>query len=201
MPATGSTTSSNTVSITYNVTGDDDRYYCTVYSNDSGSWATETSSEALNNTNTQTSAVFTNSPITWNLRCNEVGNSNIYGWATTNQTLSIATGEPSITINSPANNSYQNGVPGTDAYSGTISLTVTDTNANQCELIINGTVNSTGTSYTSGSALTLNFNASDGNYFWNVSCNDTGGNQADVQRTINIDTVTPVIVTGKQYLN
>ena len=138
--------------------------------------------------------------IVWNVKCSERTNSNILGWGLANFTITVDTVNPLITINSPSDNAFVNDVIA-DGYSATINLTVSNTNADSCTLKINGTNNLT-ESYTSGTHFDLNFNATDGNYEWNILCNDSAARTTETtNRTITIDTVTPRLNRNINYSN
>ncbi len=163
-PSDSGYSTSSTLTINYTVIGDASNYLCYVYSNDTGSWIQEAgASTATNNTYKLTSKVFTEGEVLWNVRCSESTNSNIYGWSTSNFTVTIDETNPAITINSPTNNSYVKYVIATDTYAAKINITVVDANADSCTIKVNGTVNRS-YSYTSGTHFALNFNATDGNY-------------------------------------
>ncbi len=198
-PTTGGYSDSETVDINITVTGDDATYLCYIYSNDTGNWTQEPGANtAVNNTLKSTYKVFSEGNIVWNPRCDETGNSNIYGWSS-NQSIIVDTTNPAITLNSPSDNSYVNHIIGTEGYSAIINLTVIDANANTCILRVNGSINRT-KSYTSGTQLNMTFNATDGNYEWNVICSDDAARTTETtNRTITIDTVMPGILRNINY--
>lgn len=200
-PSDNSYVDDGTILFNYNVTGDSDTYTCALYSNNTGNWTAESGGfTATNAANETTSKVISEANgVVWNIRCAESANSNIYGWATANFTVTVDETNPVITITSPVDNAYVNYVSSTDGYSATINLTVNNSNANSCILKIDGTVNST-ESYTSGTHFDLNFNATDGVYEWNVICSDSSTRTTETaNRTITIDTVYPGINKNINY--
>ncbi len=201
-PLNGSYDADGDIDIQFAVTGDSDTYTCQVYSNDTGSWVEEGGGNiATNDTNKTTSKVFSEKiGLVWNVRCSERTNSNIYGWAPDNNTITIDLTNPAITIHSPSDDSYQNHDIGTDLYSAKINITVVDNNADSCFLKLNGTADRNVTLYTSGVPFDLNFNKSDGNYEWNVVCNDSSARTTETaNRTITIDTVGPTLSKTINY--
>ncbi len=189
-PADAAVLNDSTVLFYYNVSGDADVYSCQVYSNDTGSWVEEVGGNtATNNTRESTNKVISESNgIVWNIRCSESTNSNIFGWALNNYTVSIDSTNPSITSSAK---DYSNSVLATAGYSAFINLTVLDANPNNCILYINGLSNNT-LAYTNNNSFAQYFNASDGTYKWQVICDDdTSKNSTTANTTIVIDTVTP----------
>jgi len=192
LPTTGSYDTDGMVTINLTVTGDDSRYNCEIYSNDTGNWSIKSGGiNPLNNTSTLTTNSFNEgNGIRWNAKCTENLNSNIYGW-TSNSTISIDKTNPSISLISPADNAYQRYVIATNGYSGLISINVSDANVDSCALKINGTSNNT-QAYTSGTQLNMSFNSSGSVYKWNVWCNDSTGRTAETSnRTLNLLTTAP----------
>ena len=199
-PSNNGYSNSSTITVNYTVRGDSATYLGYVYSNDTGDWIQESGgSTSTNDSIKSTSTVFTEGKITWNLRSQETGNSNIYGWIISNQSITIDTTNPVITRNSPDDNTYVKYLIGTDGYSAKINITVTDKNADYCTLKLNGTVNRSSV-YTDGTHFDLNFNASDGNYKWSVNCSDAAGRKTETtNRTITIDTTSPKMSRHVNY--
>ena len=197
-PSDSSFSQDSTITFNFTVTGDSDTYTCHLYSNDTGTWAEEGSVIANNNSYKLTTNVITaGNGIVWNVKCSEKANSNILGWGLNNFTITVDTVNPAITLNSPSDNAFVN-FNISKGYSATINLTVSNSNADSCTLKVDGGDNVT-KSYTSGTHFDLNFNASDGEYQWNVLCNDSAARTTETtNKTITIDTVTPGI---NRYLN
>ncbi len=200
LPADSGYDSDGTIAINFSVTGDSDIYTCQVYSNDTGSWSPDGGANtAINNTDKTTSKVFTQgNGIVWNVLCAESANSDIYGWAVNNYTISVNTANPVVTILSPEDNSYSNSKY-SDGYSARVYLNVTDSNADSCAFKLDGIINITN-SYTTGIPFYQYFNASDAAYEWNTVCNDSAGNTYETtNRTITIDTVIPTKSSNTNY--
>ena len=109
------------------------------------------------------------------------GNSN-----QTTYTFTVDTINPTITLTSPANNSYNN--------SYNFQFNVTDSNSStfNCDLLIGAGIAKTSTV----SAIPYTFNNSlvDGSYNWSVQCGDQAGNMGVSEtRVVIVDTVAPVV--------
>lgn len=192
-PSDSGTSTSADITLNISIVGDGDTYTCYTYSNDTGSFGQDGAFTTLsNNTATQYTRVFSAGSVLWNLQCFErtPGFDKypfVYGWGS-NYTLTVDTGTPSVTINAHDDNAYLN------ANSNNINITVDDSNPSACDLYINDTLNITDTSITDDTANLINWNASDGNYEWYVTCNDTSGNSASTTaRTATVDTLFPQI--------
>src|SRR3989344_3551273 len=110
--------------------------------------------------------------------------------------FSVAVGAPSISLNSP----------GVDAYLNytlvTFNYTATDIDLQACELWGNFTgsfiMNKTNSTLISGQQSSFSLNLLDGNYIWNIMCNDTQGNSAfNGNRSLNIDTTSPSVTISE----
>ncbi|KKN53828.1 hypothetical protein LCGC14_0598540 [marine sediment metagenome] len=197
--------SDGTVPINITVVGDGDTYQCLIYSNDTGSWVQEAGAfTATNNTDKLTSKVFTEGNVVWNARCAESLNSNIYGWATSNRTVTIDKTDPSVTLNFPLNLTYQ------DNRTLYFNATVTDSNIANCNIYFNSTstnwnasnYNETITSMSSG--VRFNFSQklfdSDYNIIWGVSCNDSAGRIGwSSNYTVSMDSFYPAMRNNSNY--
>ncbi len=199
-PADNSYSASTTVTIGLNVTGDSSTYSCHIYSNDTTNWIIDGGTTTFtDNIRKNTSREFNEGNIVWNSRCNEVSNSNIYGWATANRTIIVDTTNPAITINSPVTDTYVKYIRATDGYAVKINVTVVDNNPDSCTIKINGTTNRSSV-YTNGDHFDLNFNASDGNYNWNINCTDDAGRRTETaNRTVTSDTIIPTLTANTNY--
>ncbi len=196
LPSDSSFDTDGTISINFSVTGDDDNYLCQVYSNDTGTWREDGgSNNAINNTDKLTSKVFSEkNGIVWNVRCSESTNSNIYGWSTSNYTITVDQTNPAITSSAP---SYFTNI--STAYSGYINLTVVDNNADSCDLYIDGTLDDT-VSYTTNVPFAQYFNITEGEHNWSIICNDSSGRIDTVANTsITLDTITPGLNKNTNY--
>lgn len=110
--------------------------------------------------------------------------------------FNVQIGSPSITLNSPATGAYYG--------SGEIVFRYTpnDIDLQSCSLWgdFTGTfsLNQTDSSPLSGSENVFSLSLPDGTYFWNVACNDSGGNNAfNGNRTFHIDTENPSLVISQ----
>jgi len=191
-PSDSAYVTSNTVWFNVTATGEvSSTYICYIYTNDTGNWTKEGGHTiATNGTDFNVSKVVSDGHVIWNTNCFEEGSRYPYvsNWNGANYSLIVDTSAPGITIHSPADNSYVNHSEG---HSGQINLTVVDANTGSCILKINGTDNQTKT-YTTNTPFTLDFNASDGDWDWNVWCNDSASlTNETANRTITVDTVYP----------
>ncbi len=201
IPADNTFLNETTVTINFTVVGDSPTYTCSVYTNDTGSWVEEDGGvQAFNNSLKTTSKVISEGNSLYNIRCAESANSQIFGWAPLNFTVTIDATSPAITY---AAKDYGINKAELDGYSGFINLTVTDANPVNCTLYINGTRNTTTEGYISGVNFTQFFNASDGVYNWMIECNDTAKRLTTIANTsMIIDTVFPTLTfngTNKTY--
>ncbi|MCK5159776.1 MAG: DNRLRE domain-containing protein, partial [Candidatus Heimdallarchaeota archaeon] len=106
--------------------------------------------------------------------------------------FSVAVGSPSIFLDSPIDVYFNNGV-GIE-----FDYTPTDVDLDSCWLLgdFTGTylINQTDTSVTSGVINTFILNLGDGEYLWNVGCNDSVGNSAvNGNKTFYVDSINPVL--------
>ncbi|MCR4284940.1 MAG: hypothetical protein NUV97_02750, partial [archaeon] len=107
-------------------------------------------------------------------------------------TFSTQLGAPSIILNSPTDSSYSN------SQSVTFRYTPTDLDLNSCWLLGdfgNGfEINQTDNSPTNGIENIFSSNLLDGEYLWNVGCNDSVGNSVtNGNKTFYIDTIAPSV--------
>ena len=210
--------STNNVLFNITVTGNESTYTCTLYTNESGTWASREVDTAIAN---DTATAFTARTITESALYNYVWNVNCT--SATNTTGSFITGTVSNT--SHAINPYYFGVDDTapvvsfagpaDRFWDTdgfinLSLIINDTNANNCTLYttMNTSNNlthdmrayaplgyTTNTVFTFTGFDTLATKMADNNtgaYLWNFTCDDLAGNTVSVSnRIIYVDTVSP----------
>ncbi|MAG50655.1 hypothetical protein CL621_03390 [archaeon] len=112
--------------------------------------------------------------------------------ASDSASFSVAVGSPSIVLNSPIEEYFNSGL------NIVFNYTPTDNDLDSCWLLGNFTgiysVNQTDTSVTSGEVNSFSLNLSDGEYLWNIGCNDSVGNEAENgNKTFYIDTINPSI--------
>ena len=106
--------------------------------------------------------------------------------------FSVAVGSPSIFLDSPIDVYFNNGV-GIE-----FDYTPTDVDLDSCWLLgdFTGTylINQTDTSVTSGVINTFTLDLGDGEYLWNIGCNDSVGNTAvNGNKSFYVDGVNPVV--------
>tara|TARA_Y100000310_G_scaffold272554_1_gene287606 strand:- start:414 stop:7118 length:6705 start_codon:yes stop_codon:yes gene_type:complete len=155
---------------------------------------------SLVNFNSTNYTMSNNEYYLWNTSKNTDGSYNItiyyndslgYSNTTTLTNITVDNTNPSVSLNAPLNNTWAN--------DGVINFiyTPSDTNIDSCALYHNASgwsINQTNSSVNSNQQdnITLSFN--DGNYLWNVWCNDSAGNSAfNANYTINVDTTFPSI--------
>ena len=205
LPTDSSYDSDTTININITVSGDDDAYQCDIYSNDTGNWSVETGTSALtNDTDMLTSKIFNEGAISWNARCEQSSNSNIYGRAIANYTVIVDTTNPVIALKYPIDATYQT------TRTFYFNATVNDTNLGSCNLYLNTTNtdwNSSSYNETITSMTTTNrFNFSekvfdaDYNIKWGVRCNDSAGRSGwSSNYTVDIDTTLPKMRNNSNY--
>jgi len=201
-PATSAIVNSP-VTFTFNITGDSSSYSCVLYTDENGTWVEkETNSGVANSTATSFSArtigEITSASYKWNVLCDATD------WAAANYTFGVDDTDPSITVNTPSDESWD-----TDGLIN-ITITVSDDNPNTC--ILTSTMNTTDNatqvstaysaqSYTNATAFsftgfdgiaTLMADENTGAYTWSVVCTDDAGNSDSVStRTLYVDTTDP----------
>jgi hypothetical protein len=203
-PATSSYSTSENVNVNITVVGDSASYQCEIYSNDTGTWGLEGNTPLmLNNTSAKFQKQFTEGNVVLNSKCWEIPNSNIYGWATSNVTITVDTTVPVISLTSPTSGSSQS----TTLY---FNGTVTEINLQECRLFINKTNTDWGvlTNYNESTTVfigsNLNFTSkvfADGDSLkWGVWCNDSAGLTAwSSNYTVNLYSGTPSLTSSKNY--
>ena len=110
--------------------------------------------------------------------------------------FSVSLGAPAISLSSPSNGTYLNSGNTNFVY------TATDLDLSYCELWgdFDGTfkLNQTDNGVSSGVQRTLNLNLTDGEYLWNVRCQDSAGNSAfNGNKTFFVDTTNPRITVSE----
>jgi hypothetical protein len=125
----------------------------------------------------------------WSINCTDyVGNKN----ASETRSFIIDTIFPVIDLNYPSNNSLLNNT------NVVFNYTPNDDNLDSCELWGNWTgwhLNDTDTSVNSGVMSSFIKNINNGQYFWNIRCNDSAGNVAfnSSNFTFGVDILFPLI--------
>jgi hypothetical protein len=126
----------------------------------------------------------------WNVTCrDDAGNRNIsQTWRFDSDTIG-----PAVTLNSPSASSYTNKNPLDLNFTATDSHTIVN-----CSLYLDGSLNQTITSVTSGIMTNFTFtNLNQGVHNWNVSCYDSFGLRGNsTSRNFTYDTILPTV-----YLN
>ncbi len=166
---------------------------CTLYHNISGTWTANQTIvwTSQDDTNFSALTIAADTTFMWNVMCNDSAGQQT--WFSSNYTINVDSANPSIALNSPATNTWDN--------DGSIlfSYTPTDTNLQTCILYHNATgswaANNTNTSLASGVQINNSWSLSDGYYSWNALCNDSAGNTAwaAANFTINVDTSAPTV--------
>lgn len=174
---------------------------CTIYSNRTGIWtqlAANYTTRLVNNTPHVSGISWVdtdNNSMGWNVSCWN-GTDNIESGS---QVFGVDAHPPTITLDSPDYAAYLDSGTQLNKYTPTDS-----SNPETCLFYTNVTgswaVNQTNTSYVSGVQVIVNLSANanatigNGNYIWNVICNDSADNRVwaeTTNRTFTIDTVTP----------
>jgi hypothetical protein len=164
----------------------------TLYGNFSGIWTANESKTITGGTNsTNFTITLTEGTYIWNCyACDQYGNC---GFNNTNNTLTLDTTEPTIRIDGPINNTWQ------QSQSVTFQYTPVDKYLKNCTLYGNFNrswlANQTNTTATSDSQDSITLNLSNGTYLWNVECYDYAGNNAfnTTNYTINVDSIEPSV--------
>jgi hypothetical protein len=122
-------------------------------------------------------------------------NDTLNNLASTTRSYTISLDAPAINLDSPTNGTYWNN--GTSFY---LNYTATDSNGiSFCQIWhnINGSfaLNQTNTGITSGQQNFTSYNIDDGNYLWNIFCQDTTGQGrfSTTNKTFIIDETDPVV--------
>lgn len=180
--------------------------WCSIDSNRSASWATlaNYTSGITNGTEFNRGIEWADTDSVyklWNVTCHN-GSQIFYSVNTFN--LGVDSNAPTITLDSPSDNSY------TNINTGLIKYTPTDaSNPDTCDLYTNisgsWVINQSNASFVSGTQILYNssFNVSggnpfptaDGHYKWNAWCNDTAVNSVwggSSNRTFTVDTTLPI---------
>ncbi|MBD3163910.1 PGF-pre-PGF domain-containing protein [Candidatus Woesearchaeota archaeon] len=189
-PAIGASTADLTPDFTYTLYTHNETQKCILYINGSnygqntstpnGTAATITANSALSAGNYE-----------WLIGCNLTGNSSA-------RTLTVSSLVPVVSLNSPANNTYDQ--------DGSVEFNWTGTNASGTDKDLDACVlwgnfsgswnaNATVSNAESGVHNTTTLSLGNGTYVWNVKCNDSVGNSAfnGTNRTLTIDQVAPTI--------
>jgi len=167
---------------------------CSLYTNEGGWSAKNTTTNVNNGTSNFLSTTFTNEgSYTWNMMC--IDENDDTTTAVLNRTIHIDRTPPMITLISPANSAT---ITDTSVISFNYNVTDNSTISN-CSLIINGTTQSTYYDVARDTTQTINHFLENGVYEWSMQCYDGAGNQnTSATRTITID-ITPVINEGLWY--
>ncbi|MBI2574685.1 hypothetical protein HYV82_02255, partial [Candidatus Woesearchaeota archaeon] len=205
------TRTAKTKTITFSVTATDSNpANCTAFTNMTTAWAGNESSTApytnAGNSSITAFSLSNEGVFNYTIKCNDTaGNLN---FTTTNYTFGVDITAPNVTLSLPAASG--------SSRTRNVSLAFTPADAfnnsgvignrlgnNSCELWSNitgtWTLNSTTTNYSSAFLnsyglhnISILFTA-DGNYLWNVQCNDTAANYGvgSSNRTLTVDTTVP----------
>ena len=166
---------------------------CSVYTNESGWSAKNTSTSITNNTINSLDVSFSSEgAFVWNVQCADIDESI---FAPTNRTIYIDTTSPTVELVSPTDSYVE-----TDQSVVGFQYNVTDTSPiSYCTLLIDGVGVSNQSSPSRNTVNTINRNMQNGVYNWSIACFDVAGNRGDsVNRTITVD-IDPVLNTGLWY--
>ena len=176
--------------------------YCTLYSNESGSWVFKANytTDLANNTDFVRGVAWSdtqNNTIGWNISC-----FNGTEFSIDTAVFGVDGNSPTITLDTPDDSSF------TNVNNSALKYTPTDSsNPETCLFYINisGTfaINQTNNSFVSGVQVLVNLTnhsnnhrgIDDGEYIWNVECNDSANTRVwaeDTNRTFTIDTLAPI---------
>lgn len=199
-------TSSNSVNLNFTPSGRLTTYlWCAIYTNRTDNWSvTANYTNVANGTPHVQGIAFADSSsvsrYVWNAYCY---NGSEIVFDSSNNTFGVDATTPSITLDSPAYGAYQS--------STTVLLryTPTDTsNLAACDLYhnISGTwnLNTTNSSVDTGVQDGVNFTSqADGDYIWNVWCNDSAANSAWAGNnfTFTVDSTIPTDIKFTSPLN
>lgn len=204
LPADSSWSSSRKVDINFTVGSHyqsltSNAFSCQIYTNESGSWLAETGALNIDN-NThfiQEVTLLDKSAIKWGLRCYEGTDANILN-TSVNRTINIDATDPTLSVSTE------------DATEASVSIAFTPTDQNLDTVRVfanftgtyhqNYTNNSADNNLASGVEVTLvpAGTVSDGHYIYNVTVNDSAGNEVvSSTYTYDVDTTAPTItLTG-----
>ncbi len=185
-PANGTVTSDTTPDFNFTMTSDSSgNHSCTLYV---GGTNVGSNATTANNTATIiTSSVLSNGAKTWYVSCIDL----VTRVNSTSITITIDTVAPTVTPNTANNTNTSNSTPG-------FNFTYTDAQAStaSCTLFVDSVAKGTNSSTRNSTATIITSNATltDGARSWYVNCTDSAGNVGQsTARTINIDTVLPVV--------
>jgi len=191
LPVNNYNSSNATITFNCSAIDGDQLANLTLYGNWSGGWhANETNSITGTSNSTTFTKTLTEGIYEWNCRgCDNISNCS---FAVSNYTFTIDTTSPTVDLDEPADNGWSS--------SNTISFkyTPSDIYLDTCVLYHNASGwNSiqTNNSVTSGVQSEFSVNLGDGDYIWNILCNDTAGNSAfnATNYTLHVDATSPVV--------
>ncbi len=195
-PVEGYNTSSTSVTFNWTASDNLDPYIgCDVYVDG----ALNTSASVVNGqTNATTVTGFTQGQHNWSVSCTDkAGNAA----STVTRNFTVDTQAPTVLLENPANNTVV-----TTTRTIQLDYNVSDNllPVPQCSLYINDTLNQTNTSITQGTTQSFWLTSvQNGNYSWNVECQDLVGNAANsTQRNVKEDVrVIPLPISGGSYVS
>lgn len=186
--------------VEYTVTGSSDKYYCSIWTNESATYLPRSNSLPTNN-NTKVNLTYhfsAQDQIKYAVFCSETATSypqlsDVYKFSA-NRTLSVDTTLLLITNTSPADGSYSRVFP------VSIQVTAVDPNLQSCQFFINNQLNSTNNSMISGRLWAKVIKMpSEAKYNLSFRCNDTAANTRLLNYTIfTVDNSTPKVT---KFLN
>ena len=193
-PLTNTSSSSTSVKLLINISGDGDYYRCFKYTNQSGANASNGTwgimpghSVVLNATATNITHIFQdNASALWNVNCFEGASTKIFGWGS-NLTHTVSGTTMVVTLNAPSIS------PTNDNISVQINMTATSSMLDKCFFWLNSSLNATNTTPSSGTLFTIaTVNLVEGDSLITVGCNDTAGRSVNATPLLlTVDTILP----------
>ena len=190
--------------VNFSVTGTANQYYCTLYSNETGSYVPSSYTMTVTNADINKTNVTLNhgfpekSGINYGIFCSETStiySTSAYIWAySSNKTVTVDATNPVIVNYFPVNNSYSKSTE------VTVGINLTDLNLQSCRVFVNNLLNLTNNSMNVGYAWLYipNNLSTDGNFSIAFECNDTAANSILLNYTnVIVDTIAPVLRYAK----
>jgi hypothetical protein len=184
-PGNATATTDTTLDFNFSATTLNSISNCSIYTN-SGGWSIKKSIfNVTNNTINNFTLTLTEGSYIWNVYCYD--NETSYDYYDQNYTVSVDLTNPTISLSTPSNNTYQN--------TSTLTVNLNHNDANPGNIILNvDSVNRTIQTYSGASSEISYAGLSDGAHTYKVFINDSAGHyNVSETRTINIDTTNPSV--------
>lgn len=164
---------------------------CTLYTNRTGAFTNE--SITYSPDNNQSNYFYLNfssdGSYKWNVLCYDDAGNN--AWSIYNNTFTIDTGTPNVTLERPENNNYTTNGVVTFYYNVSDNSTISN-----CSLIIDSSIDQTDYTITKDASQSFMTALSNGLHNWSVVCYDAAGNPGySENRTINVSTTRRIWTT------